>query len=251
MKFLFTILFISFSFNIHALKIISEIDPPYNYKDKNGKPVGLAVEIVQEIQRRVKNNDPIQFYPWARAYRTAETTPNVVLFSMARTKKRQNLFKWIGPFVDNSWILVTKKNSSLKIDNLEQAKLIPTIGVYRDDSRDHYLTQHGFKNLSRTNLNENGFRMLFADRIDAYAAVDITLDKSLSEIGYKTDELKTLLTLKTVQVFIVISKKTDPSVIKKWKETFESMRNDGTYEKIFRKYFPKRKLPSTELESLD
>ncbi len=250
MKRLVLLLFLLVSTNSLALQILSEIDPPYNYKNSKGQPVGIAVEIVQEIQKRVKNSDPIKFYPWARAYRTAQTTPGVILFSMARTLERKDQFNWIGPFVDNSWILITKKDSPLLIENLEQAKRIPTIGVYRDDSRDQFLTKNEFKNLSRTNLNENGFRMLLANRVDAYAAVDITLEKSLTEIGHNMSEVKTLLKLKTVQVFISISKKTDPSIVEKWKQAFDSMRKDGTYKRIFKKYFPKRDLPSEAFELL-
>ena len=52
------------------LTILTENLPPLNYL-KNGKLVGSSVEIVQEIQKRLGSQEPIQVYPWARAYQMA------------------------------------------------------------------------------------------------------------------------------------------------------------------------------------
>lgn len=229
--------------NVTALQIVTEIDPPYNFLDKDSNPAGLFVEIVQEIQKRTGNKDEIRFYPWARAFQMAQTEENVIIFSMARTKERQGLFHWIGPVLDNSWVLVAKKESTLAPKNLEEAKNIQSIGVYRNDSRDVFLTNHNFKNLHRSNSNNAAFKMLLANRIKAIATVDITLEDLLKDNNSKTEDIKIIQTLKTVQVFIAISKATSMSVVNEWRKAFQEISADGTYEKIFKSYFPKRQLP--------
>lgn len=226
-----------------AMRILSEIDPPYNYLDSNAKPAGLVVEIVEEIQKRLGNTDKIEIYPWARAYQIASNEENVILFSMARTKERRNLFYWVGPVIDNSWVLIARQDSILNIASLEDAKKIPSIGVYRNDSRDNYLSELGFQNLSRSTSSELGYKMLMAKRISAYAAIDISLDEALLAVGSNINEVKILYKLKTVQVFITISKATPLLTVNKWKTTFQELINDGTYENIFKKYFPNRLLP--------
>ena len=78
------------------MTILTENLPPLNYVE-DGLLVGPSVEIVREIQRRVGSNEPIEVYPWARAYKMALEEENVVLFSMTHTKDRLDKFKWIGP----------------------------------------------------------------------------------------------------------------------------------------------------------
>ena len=56
-------------------------------------------------------------------------------------------------------------------------------------------------------------------------------------------EVKMLYSFLTTQLYIAISKKTPPEVTAAWKKVFEEMREDGTFTKIYKKYFPERELP--------
>ena len=78
------------------LLILTENLPPLNYVE-NGVLVGPAVEIVQEIQRRIGSDENIQVYPWARAYQTALEEKNIILFCMTRTNEREDRFIWLIP----------------------------------------------------------------------------------------------------------------------------------------------------------
>ena len=53
------------------LTILTENLPPLNFVD-NDVLVGPSVEIVQAIQKKIGSNEPIQVYPWSRAYKMAE-----------------------------------------------------------------------------------------------------------------------------------------------------------------------------------
>ena len=117
------------------LTILTENLPPLNYVD-NGVLVGPSVEIVREIQRRVGSEEPIQVYPWARAYKMALEEENVVLFGMTYTKVREDKFKWVGPLATKRDILVAKKGSGIKISRLEDAKKVGRIGTLRDRAAD-------------------------------------------------------------------------------------------------------------------
>lgn len=223
--------------------ILTEDDPPYSFLDADKKPTGMAVEIVQEIQRRLKNSDAIEFNPWARAYNRLQKEPNVVLFSMARTAERNELFNWVGPIIDNTWELVAKADSTIQLKTLEDAKKLKKIGVYNQDSRDAYLTQEGFTNLERANNNISGFKMLMGNRVEAFASVDTTLADNLKESGFGLNDVKVVLPFKTVQVFIAMSKTTPVDIVNNWQSAFASMVKDGSYRKIFNMYFPSKKLP--------
>lgn len=53
--------------------------------------------------------DQIHVWPWARSYETVMRNQNAVLFSAARTKVREDMFKWAGPILTLSIGLVAKK----------------------------------------------------------------------------------------------------------------------------------------------
>ncbi|WP_339938309.1 hypothetical protein [Undibacterium luofuense] len=52
----------------NELTIYTEDWPPVTFKNGD-KPDGMAVEVVQELQRRIGNTSAIQVVPWNRAYK--------------------------------------------------------------------------------------------------------------------------------------------------------------------------------------
>ena len=83
---------------------------------------GLTIEIVQEIQKRVGNNDKIQVVPWARGIDKINNNPNTLLFSMARTQDREDAYQWIGPIMANIYGLYAKSDSNLRIHEYRRSK---------------------------------------------------------------------------------------------------------------------------------
>lgn len=128
------------------LTILTENLPPLNYLE-NGILVGSSVEIVKEIQKRVGSIEPIQVYPWARAYKMALEEENVVLFGMTYTQDRSELFKWVGPLAAKRDILLARKDYPVSITSLDEAKKVERIGTLRDDVRGKMLEKLGFTNL--------------------------------------------------------------------------------------------------------
>ena len=143
------------------LTILTENLPPLNYVE-DGTLVGPAVEIVQEIQRRVGSNEKVQVYPWARAYKMALEEENIILFGMARTEEREDQFYWIGPIAGKRDILAARKDSGIRINNLEDAIKVSHIGTLRDDAKERFLKKHGFTNLVPTHDDQRNAKNLFS-----------------------------------------------------------------------------------------
>ena len=220
-----------------SLAIFCEDDRPLQFKTAGEQLTGLAVEVVQEIQKRVGNTDPIKMVPWARGLQYLNEKPNVVLFSMGRTADRNELYQWVGPISEKVMGLYVKADSPIQIKSLDDAKKVERIGVYRDDLRDQYLTQAGFTNLERTNGSAQNYKMLIIGRIDMFASSEY----EVADNGY-TDVKLAFAFLKT-QAFIALSKKTDPAVATRWNSALADMKKDGSFEAIFHKYYPGRDLP--------
>jgi polar amino acid transport system substrate-binding protein len=196
------------------------------------------VELVQEIQKRIGNTDPIELVPWARSYTELQTAPNVVLFSIARSKDRDPLFQWVGPIREATYQFYVRKDSPIVINSLEDARKLRLIGVYKDDVREQYLTGQGFTNLDRSIDNTIIVKKLMADRIDAFISTPDAVDLLLKTAGFSGRDVRGTFSFMKFQGYIAFSRTTPGSIVRKWGEAFEGIKKDGTYEKTFRKYFP-------------
>jgi polar amino acid transport system substrate-binding protein len=217
------------------LTILTENLPPLNYIE-NGVLVGPSVETVKEIQRRVGSNEPIQVYPWARAYKMALEEENVVLFGTTHTKVRDTIFKWIGPLATKRDILVAMKDSGLKINSLEDAKKVKRIGTLRDDTRERLLKRQGFTNLEPVSDEQLNAQKLALGRIDIWAYKIPGLRTVCDLAGVDHNELKEVYHLREISVSIAFSKKTSDSIVEKWRNAFKAMHADGTIMQIRKKW---------------
>jgi polar amino acid transport system substrate-binding protein len=213
------------------LTILTENLPPLNYVD-NGVLVGPSVEIVQAIQKKIGSNEPIQVYPWSRAYKMAEKEKNVVLFGMTYTKIRQDKFKWVGPLAIKRDILVAKKDSGITIDSLEDAKKVKSIGILLDDTRGRLLVSHGFTNLEPVSDEQLNAKKLALGRIDLWAYKIPGLRTVCDLAGLDHRQFKEVYHLREIELMIAFSEITSDTIVKKWQNAFDELTADGTILQI-------------------
>ncbi|MGD9089753.1 MAG: transporter substrate-binding domain-containing protein [Desulfobacterales bacterium] len=217
------------------LTILTENLPPLNYVD-DGVLVGPSVEIVREIQRRVGSEEEIQVYPWARAYKMALENENVILFGMTYTKVRHDKFKWVGPLATKRDILVAKKDSGIKIKDLDDAKNVKRIGTLRDDTRGRLLQSQGFTNLEPVSDEQLNAKKLALGRIDLWAYKIPGLRTVCDLAGVDHTVFEEVYHLREIDLMIAFSKKTPDSIVQMWKTAFDEMVADGTIQKIQKKW---------------
>ncbi len=230
-----------------SMLILCENDPPDQFLDKSGKLTGYAVEIVQEIQRRMGNKDPIRMVLWSSAYELIQKEANVVLFNMNRTKTREDLFHWIGPINEFSHGFFARKDFNTPIRSLESAKALPRIGVYMDDFRESFLLENGFKNLDRAQTSDANIRKLMAGHVPVVVTSPGGLDTQMSHLGFSIEDIKPLYIFMKTQSYIAISKTTDPTIVNDWHRHLENMKQDGTFPQIFSKWYPNSQVPGEAL----
>lgn len=223
-----------------ALRIYTEISPPSQYLGTDGQLTGFTVELVQEIQKRTRNQDPIEVVPWARSYGELQFKPNVVLFAIARSKERDPLFQWVGPIREATYQFYVRADSRVSINSLEDARKLRLIGVYKDDVREQYLTKSGFTNLDRSIDNTIIVKKLMAGRIDAFVSTGDAVDRILKTAGFDPADVRGAYSFLKLQGYIAFSKSTPVDVVRRWADALDAMKMDGTYERTFRKHFPNR-----------
>jgi polar amino acid transport system substrate-binding protein len=224
------------------LTIISEENPPFNF-NKNGVFTGSATEVVREIMRRLNQPAGIEVMTWARAYQLARTRPNVVLFSTARTKEREDLFHWVGPIFKVRFGFYARKGSNLVLTCLADAKKVGAIATYKDDVREQLLKSMGFTNLDSSKSPASNLKKLLAGRVDLWLYSNLGVPSVAEQMGINPDDVEFILPFKDFFAYIAVSKGTPQAVVDQWQETLEAMKRDGTFEKISRQWLPAESVP--------
>ncbi|MFB2684496.1 transporter substrate-binding domain-containing protein [Shewanella sp. FJAT-51649] len=220
-----------------TLNIYTEEWAPISFS-VDGKADGLAVQVVQEIQKRVNNQDPIKVVPWARGWKIMTEQANTVLFTMTRTPEREQLFSMIGPVAVGTTNFYALKNSQLNISSIDDAKQAKAIGVYRSSVEEQLLMEHGLTNLAPSSTPLLSAKQLMKRRIDLWCNANLTAPSILAEAGASIDDVKSLYTISANHLYIAFSKGTPSEEIDKWKEALISIKADGTFAQIYHHWLP-------------
>jgi polar amino acid transport system substrate-binding protein len=227
-----------------GLTIFAGGNPPLSF-EQNGKATGLVIEIVNEIQRRLKTDDRVDVVPWARGYRNALMGPNVVLVPTVRTEERESLFQWVGPLLSIKTSFYARKESSLKISNLDDAKKIPNIGATLSSYTTTFLQSNGFHSIYHASSTKNLVKKLLARRNNVIAISDIELVFLMKGENIKREDISLLYTFMRADDYIAFSKDTPDYLVAKWQDTLNGMKNDGSFAKIYARWLPEA--PPTEI----
>jgi polar amino acid transport system substrate-binding protein len=218
-----------------SLTLYTEDSPPSSYK-KKGRIEGLSVDIVREILRRIGQPDTIVLVPWARGYQLAQSVADTALFSTTRLPQREAMFSWVGPLYQQRWGFYRWQASPIRIEDIEAAKRVRSIGTYRKDAKMQYLQALGFKNLISTNKNITNVIHLQRGDIDLWVSSDFNMPHLARQAGVSPDQLELAYAFFTAGNYIAFSKGTSPHVIRLWQAVLDEMKSDGSYQKICRKY---------------
>lgn len=228
----------AFSADTHAaeaLKIYGVEEAPGSFASNTGRPIGLTVDIAAEIQRRVGNHDPVKIVPETLALESARTQPNVVAFSFSRTAERESQFHWITQVVRKPWVLYALKTSKLEASSLGDMRTIGKIGVVDGDVRAKYLQKEEFGNLVIAADPEENIRNLLNGTVHAIfyepAGVAFYCRKLKCE-----NLLAHVYSPRSSDVYLLMSKGTDPKVVKAWQDAAAAMKSDGTFDRIARRW---------------
>jgi len=213
-----------------GVSVVTSEYPPYNFSGETGAE-GIAVERVKQVLEKLGLNLPIAVYPWARAYETAKKVPGTLIFSMARSKERENTFKWVGTIVDfHVNVYRLKSRPDVKIRQLEDIKNY-RIGALNKDIKGNYLRSRGISPVVYAS-EELGIRMLVRGRIDLMPIDANSFDYRINRLGYARDQFEEVLTLTDIShpLYMAFSKNTPDAVVEAFKAALKEVRPGSSVE---------------------
>ncbi|NDI85348.1 substrate-binding periplasmic protein [Undibacterium crateris] len=221
------------------LTIVTEHLPPLSYEE-HGVVTGYSTEIVNAILRNANLQAPIQVLPWARAYQLAQTQANTLIFSMTRTKEREQEFVWIGP-VSPRQIHLYKLKSRKDIQIRAPADMRAyKIGLVREMASSKELIRNVAiedKHIDYAPTVDSNMKKFLLGRVDLIVSQDWSAAYLMKTLGRHPDELESVLLLDNKhQYYLAMQKDTDPALLQRIRQSFEKVQQSGLMERLRIKY---------------
>ena len=237
--FILFFLFLHTDANTQTLKVLTENLPPYNCLNSNNKITGISTQIIQKILDKAKIKYTIEIQPWKRAYTTAQTEKNVLLYTIYRSKERENLFNdWLGPISPPTaeYLYKLKKREDINLNSISDAKKYK-IGVVRDYAIIKTLKNMGIDNIEVANSQKLNVKKFLKGRFDLLASVPLALKSTVELLNIDNENLIERAMIiyqdKESKVYSVFSKGTNQEIINKTIKAYDDLRKEDFIQKAY------------------
>ena len=221
------------------LRLVTGELPPYCFRvppptmSEAGTPRGLVYDVVRAVAFRIGHSGTVEFWPWERAQEMALTQKGVGILALTRSPEREDRYRWIFNVVTDDLVLVG--GSGVDASRLENLKDRP-IGVLQRSGAEALLRGMGFSRVQpATEEWINAQRM--TDRLlDGWLAPRLMVLYAAREIGADVEQLNIGQVVRRSEIWFAGSKDVSDEEIAKWRDGFEAIKADGTYEQILNRY---------------
>ncbi|MCO4799788.1 MAG: transporter substrate-binding domain-containing protein [Colwelliaceae bacterium] len=234
--------------------VVAESFPPYQVMTNNGVN-GLSVDVLKALNKHLGMKTHIELYPWARAYKMALTTPNVLILSISQTKERNDLFHWIGtlPISDKLTLWTLKNNQQEKVINWANLQGVVT-ALPRLDSNIDLLLDKGLllnKDFFIVNQFKQVIGMLVKGRIDYIIAGSASLKYQIEALGYDVNHFtkQDIDSTRVAKISFAFNLDSNKRLIDDYKKAFDELAEKGRLQQIMAKWFNNYRAPLSKLSN--
>ncbi|MFM4648791.1 substrate-binding periplasmic protein [Aeromonas bivalvium] len=218
-----------------AVTLLAAEVPPYVIRAQQGAPTGMAVEVVEEAARRLREPLTIELMPFARALVEAQHRSGVLLLPPVRSQDRETRLQWIAPLLEESFVLASDRRHRGEPLTLAEARRLK-IGVLRHSLSHSLLQARGMPELESVGAERGNADKLARGRIQAWAAAWNTMRYAQQEAGLPLTRLIKGETLARVPLYLAANLDFPAEEAARWRHTLAEMAADGSLDRILLQY---------------
>lgn len=231
---------------------VTEDYPPNAIVLGDGEFDGFLIELTNLIFEQAQLDKQIIIIPWARAYKTAITTPNTLIFGMRKTKKREKQFKWAGPVFKNSqdpWSnkkdfkieFLALKENQYDVKTLNDLKQYNVSSIRNDALTEMLLDKYHWpkKQVLQAADWEQSIQLMLHGRADFVAGYQGYFELYLQN-NSNSNKLKSIYKIpipnKDYALHYAFNFQTNDSIVQKFITARDLVMSDGRYDKLLNKW---------------
>lgn len=207
-----------------TIQVVTEDAYPLQYLEQD-QLIGPAFDIVSQVLTRANLPFDVNVLPWARAYASAKSQPNTLIFSIARTPSRESEFHWIGALMELEYFFYGLAEN-FPDDNYHASQFKDKrIGTILDSATYQFLQAEGFKGLYPVSSPKQNYNKLLNKRIDVIPANAVSFQISCKKFGKDCHQIKQLapLGLPAIELYFALSKSTSPEVVERIEQAYQEL----------------------------
>lgn len=227
-----------------ALIAVTEPWPPYNTFSNDDTADGAHALILQRALALSGLEAQISVYPWARAMALAQSRPNTLLLSVARTPAREQQFIWIAKLSQTQqflWHLGSATHTSEA--SLQQIMRCCSICTIRKDVSEEALRQQDSEHSMRlvlTGSHHDCLRMLRSGSVAYMAGSPYRIQATLQQGGLPASTLHRATAIAPPrQLFLAASHGTPEATVRKLRHAMHQLQQSGEHERIMQQMLAK------------
>jgi len=217
------------------IQVISE-RTPFTSSEETTVGGGEATVFVRQLLDVANVDYEFSYQPWKRAYNFALRERNILIYPLARSQQREDLFIWVGELIPVNYYLVKlKSRNDIVVEKLSDAKNY-RIGIVNFHVTHEYLTQNDFRDLQPVNSNLQNLRKAQLNRIDLFPISDGGLLQLCKRHKLDCDQFEPVVKLSAISdgLYLAFSKNTDKTVLEQLDKGFKQMVTSGAHKDIFK-----------------
>jgi len=223
------------------LRVVATTHKILQYQEKE-QLKGSTAEIFKLLMKQAELAKKVEFYPWSRTFNIASTTPNVMILSIVRTKKREGQFIWLLKVSELVRAFISLKSKPQnKVENIAQAKT-KLIAVVRDSYSHTSLINHGFsekENLYIVASFDDAMHLFMKNKVDLLYLDPLVIKDYYANLTKSQEEYFDYVTLPETRrdSYIALNKSMDAALVNKLQQAAKIVQKQTNYQ-YFLRYKP-------------
>lgn len=211
---------------------------PMGFRDEKGNLVGFDIDLATEVAKRI--GITIEFQPIDWSMKETELNAGNIDFiwnGYTITAERKEKVAFTKPYLENSQIIVTLAGSDVatKADLAGKNVCVQAESSALDAINAEPQVASSFGKLVEYSTNNEAFSDLEAGRSDALVVDEVLARFYMKQNGQ--EKYKVLDEDFGDEEYGIGIRKADTELLKKVDAAMDEMRNDGTYDEIYQKWF--------------
>jgi polar amino acid transport system substrate-binding protein len=205
------------------------------YAIEKGPRQGAGIDMIREMGKRAGLDVDIVFKPWQRALAEAAQGPNVAIFPLTRTQEREAKYRWVVGMIPGEPFALLAIRPDVDISSFDAVR-DKLVGGMRNAPAEGILRHNGLTNLDLDTDNPASLKKLLRGRTDAWLARVSEAKSMMAEMGEDPARLRIGVSAPSPDSFLAASLDFPQTIAQKLAKAFDSIKADGTYDKIIDSY---------------